>query len=56
MELSSILENLKHDIKTVLKWFRISSLKANPRNFQFVILGKKQSNKVKLKINLLSNQ
>ena len=56
MELSSISENLKHDIKTVLKWFRISSLKANPRNFQFMILGKKQSNKVKLKINLLSNQ
>ena len=51
MELFSILENLKHDMKTTLKWFRIKSLKANPRKFQFMILGKKQSNKVKLKIN-----
>ena len=51
MELFSILENLKHDMKTTLKWFRINSLKANPRKFQFMILGKKQSNKVKLKIN-----
>ena len=52
MELSSILENLKHDTK-ILKWFRINSLKANPREFQFKILGKKQCNKVKLKINSL---
>ena len=42
-ELSSILENLK--------WFRINSLKANPGKFQFMILGKKQCNKVKLIIN-----
>ena len=50
MELSSILENLKRDTK-ILKWFRINSLKANPGEFQFMILGKKQCNKVKLKIN-----
>ena len=40
IELSSILENLKHDTKTTLKWFRINSLKANPEKFQFMILGK----------------
>ena len=40
IELSSILENLKHDTKTILKWFRINSLKANPGKFQFMILGK----------------
>ena len=51
IELSSILENLKHDTKTILKWFRINSLKANPGKFQFMILGKKQCNKVKLIIN-----
>ena len=51
MELSSILGNLKHDTKIILKWFRINSLKANPGKFQFMILGKKQCNKVKLKIN-----
>ena len=51
VELSSTLENLKHDTKTILKWFRINSLKANPGKFQFMILGKKQCNKVKLIIN-----
>ena len=30
MELSSISENLKHDTKIILNWFRINSLKANP--------------------------
>ena len=29
--LSNILENLKHDLKILLKWFRINSLQANPR-------------------------
>ena len=51
MELSSILENLKHDMKVILKWFRINLLKANLGKFQFMILGKKQSNKVKIKLN-----
>ena len=41
MELSSILENLKHDAKIILKWFRINSMKANPGKFQFMIPGKK---------------
>ena len=48
IELFSIFENLKHDTKTILKWFRINSLKANPGKFQFMILGKKQCNKMKL--------
>ena len=51
IELSSILGNLKHDTKTILKWFRINFLKANLGKFQFMILGKKQCNKVKLIIN-----
>ena len=41
MELSSILENLKHYTKIILKWFRINSMKANPGKFQFMIPGKK---------------
>ena len=40
IELSSILENLKHDTKTILNWLRINSLKANGGKFQFMILGK----------------
>ena len=51
IELSSILENRKHDTKTIKKWFRINLLKANPGKFQYMILGKKQCNKVKLIIN-----
>ena len=51
IESSSIFENLKHDTKTILKWLRINSLKANPGKIHFMILGKKQCNKVKLIIN-----
>ena len=38
-DLSNILENLKHDMKILLKWFRINSLQANTVKFQFIILG-----------------
>ena len=40
-DLSNILQNLKHNVKILLKWFRINSFKANPGKFQFMILGKK---------------
>ena len=50
-ELSNILENLKHDVKILLTWFRINFLQANPGKFQFVILGKKKRNSVKLIVN-----
>ena len=40
-DLSNILQNLKHNVKILLKWFRINSLQANPGKFQFMILGKK---------------
>ena len=51
-DLSNILENLKHDMKILLKWFRINSLQANPGKFQFMILGKKKNrNSVKLIMN-----
>ena len=50
-DLSNILENLKHDLKILLKWFRINSLQANPGKFQFMTLGKKKRNSVKLIIN-----
>ena len=50
MAVANILENLKHDLK-ILKWFRINYLQANPGKFQFMILGKKKRNLVKLIIN-----
>ena len=34
-DLSNILENLKHDMKILLTWFRISSLQVSPGKFQF---------------------
>ena len=49
-DLSNILENLKHDMKIILTWFRINSFQAIPDKFQFIILGKKQ-NLVRLVIN-----
>ena len=42
---------IKHDLKILSKWFRINSLHANPGKFQFMILGKKRRNSVKLIIN-----
>ena len=45
-----ILGNLKYDIKILLSWFRINTLQAKPRKFQFMILGKKRQNSVKLKV------
>ena len=50
-DLSNILENLKHDLKILLKWFRINSLQANPGKLQLMILEKKKRNSVKLIIN-----
>ena len=50
-DLSNILENLKHDMKILLNWFRINALQANPGKFQFMILGGKKRNSVKLTIN-----
>ena len=50
-DLPNILENLKHDLTILLKWFIINSLQANPGKFQFMILGKKKRNSFKLIIN-----
>ena len=38
--LQTILKNLKHDMINVLKWFKVNSMKANPKTFHFMILGK----------------
>ena len=40
-DLPKITENLRCTMKSILKWFRLNSLKANPGNFQFMILGDK---------------
>ena len=49
--LTKIKENLIFNTKSIINWFRLNSLKANPRKFQFMILGDKSHQKQKLKIN-----
>ena len=49
--LTEIKENLVSDTKSILNWFRLNSLKANPGKFQFMILGDKSYHKHILKIN-----
>ena len=36
----TVIENLTYDVKNVLTWFKINSMKANPEKFQFMILTK----------------
>ena len=43
-------------MKNVLTWFMLSSLKANPEKFQFMILGDKTCYKHILKINSICVQ
>ena len=49
--LPDIKENLVSDTKSILNWFRLNSLKANPGKFKFMILGDKSHHKHELKIN-----
>ena len=37
--LSLILNNLEHDVRNLLHWFKINSIKASAGKFQFLILG-----------------
>ena len=48
--LTEIKENIVSDTKSILSWFRLNYLKANPGNFQFMILGDKSHPKRVLKI------
>ena len=42
--LTDIKENLVSDTKSILNWFRLNSLKANPGKFQFMIFRDKSHN------------
>ena len=39
--LEHVFSNLKYDLRNVLDWFKINSMKANPGKFQFMLLGVK---------------
>ena len=47
----TLFSNLEHDLENVLSCFQANPLKANPSNFQFMILGDKQNTSVVLNIN-----
>ena len=49
-KLENIFVNLKIDLKNVLYWFQVNSLKASPGKFQFMILGHKKNNTFVLNI------
>ena len=40
INLQTILKDLKYDMQNILKWFKVNSMKPNPKKFQFMILGK----------------
>ena len=42
-ELELVFRNLESDLNNVLAWLNANSLKANPRKFQFMVLGTKEA-------------
>ena len=49
--LQNVLKNLKHDMINVSKWFKVNSMKANQKKFQFMILDKGTRQTIILNIN-----
>ena len=47
--LTEIKKNLVSNTKSILNWFRLYSLKANPEKIQFMFLGDKSHHKHELK-------
>ena len=50
-KLQTVLKNLKHDMINVSKYFKVNSMKSNPKKFQFMILGKGTRQTIILNIN-----
>ena len=46
--LENVFSNFKWDLNSVLEWFRINSLKVNPRKFKFMVLGTDKVNSYNL--------
>ena len=49
-----IIENLTFDMKNILFWFRINSLKANAGKFQFMILNRKNLRRQRIVTNSIT--
>ena len=52
--LDIIIRNLKYDMKHLIKWFKLNSLKPNPKKFQIMVLGNTIRPSVMLKIGSIS--
>ena len=39
-DIQTVIENLTYDLKNILTWLKVNSMKANPEKFQFIILSK----------------
>ena len=50
-DLKTILKDLRYDLVNLLRWFKENSMKANPKKFQFTILGKTSRQPITLNIN-----
>ena len=48
--LGHVFSSLKYDLRNVLNWFKINSMKANPAKFQLMILGVNSTTPFKLSI------
>ena len=52
-DLKVVLEDLQYDMKILLNWFKVNSMKPNPKKFQFMILGKTKRLPVTLNVNTI---
>ena len=50
-DIKTILKDLGYDMVNLLRWFKENSMEANPKRFQFMILGKTSRQPVTLNIN-----
>ena len=51
INLQTVLKDLKYDMKNILKWFKVNSMKPNPKKFLFMVLGKSTRQSIILNIN-----
>ena len=51
INLQTILQDLKHDMQSMLKCFKVNSMKPNPKKFQFMVLGNSTRQSIILNIN-----
>ena len=47
--INTILKDLRYGMVNLLRWFKENSMKANPKKFQFMILGKTSRQPITLK-------